>query len=101
DAPVTRFDEQGLGDEPNNLAAIASLKGYRALRWGRNVDLIITDQHSYRSEEPTERPEAAGLKSDDFPNLFPQGAMEILDAGRAYAGGHPPASIRFGQTDVP
>jgi alkaline phosphatase D len=38
--------------EPNNLLAINSLKGYRALRWGRNVELIVTDKRSYRSEEP-------------------------------------------------
>ncbi len=100
DAPVMRFDAQGLGDEPNNLSAIASLTGYRALRFGRNVDLLITDQHSYRSEEPTTRPEAAALTSDDFPDFIPQEAMEILDAGRAYAGGHPPASIRYGDAQV-
>jgi alkaline phosphatase D len=101
DAAITRFDAHGLGQEPNNLAAIASLTGYRALRWGRNVDLIITDQHSYRSEEPTDRPEAAPLSSDDFPNFIPQEAQEILDAGRAYAGGHAPATIRFGEAEVP
>jgi alkaline phosphatase D len=101
DTPITSFDAHGLGQEPNNLAAITSLTGYRALRWGRNVDLIITDQHSYRSEEPTDRPEAARLSSDDFPNLIPQEAQEILDAGRDYAGGHPPATIRFGAADVP
>ena len=101
DAPITRFDAHGLGQEANNLAAIGSLTGYRALRWGRNVDLIITDQHSYRSEEPTGRPEAEPLSSEDFPNFFPQEAQEILDAGRAYAGGHPPATIRFGAADVP
>ena len=98
DAPIERFDEQGLGEEPNNLRAIASLTGYRALRFGRNVDLIITDQHSYRSEEPVSRPEAAAFASADFPELVPQEVMEILDAGRAYAGGHPPATIRFGET---
>jgi alkaline phosphatase D len=38
DAPIERYDEHGLGQEPNNLAAIASLRG-RALRFGRNVDL--------------------------------------------------------------
>src|ERR1700746_1448451 len=27
DAPITNFDEQGLGEEPNNLAAIGSLTG--------------------------------------------------------------------------
>ncbi|HEV8702761.1 MAG TPA: alkaline phosphatase D family protein [Candidatus Polarisedimenticolia bacterium] len=101
DTPIARFDAHGLGQEPNNLAAIASLTGYRALRWGRNMDLVITDQHSYRSEEPTDRPEAERLSSDDFPNLIPQEAQEILDAGREYAGGHPPATIRFGEADVP
>ena len=50
--------EHGLGQEPNNLIAIHSLKGYRALRWGRNVELIITDQRSYRSEEPAGSDEA-------------------------------------------
>src|SRR5260370_5672629 len=44
DAPITRFDENGLGQEPNNLTAVGSLKGYRALPWGRNVELIITHQ---------------------------------------------------------
>jgi alkaline phosphatase D len=101
DAPVTHFDAQGLGDEPNNLRAIESLTGYRALCFGRNVDLIITDQHSYRSEEPVSRPEAAAFLNADFPELVPQEAMEILDAGRTYAGGHPPASVRVGEVEVP
>ena len=94
--PITSFDDHGLGQEPNNLTAIHSLKGYRALRWGRNVDLIVTDQRSYRSEDPTDRAEAKAFSSEDFPELIPQEAMEILDAGRAYNGGHPPQSIRYG-----
>jgi alkaline phosphatase D len=100
DAPVTRFDEHGLGQEPNNLAAIGSLTGYRALRWGRNVELIITDQRSYRSEEPMGRNEALAFSSDDFPELIPEEALQILDAGRTYDGGKPPASIRCGNVDV-
>jgi alkaline phosphatase D len=99
-APIDRFDEHGLGQEPNNLAAIKSLRGYRALRWGQHVDLIITDQHSYRSEEPTTRPEAVAFESADFPELFPQEAMEILDAGRAYDGGRAPATIRYGDKEI-
>jgi len=101
DAPITHFDEHGLGQEPNNLTAIGSLKGYRALRWGHNVELIITDQRSYRSEEPTNRTEAGAFTTDDFPAFMPQEAMEILDAGRAYNGGNPPASIRYGGAEVP
>jgi alkaline phosphatase D len=101
DAAISHFDENGLGQEPNNLAAINSLKGYRKLRWGRHVDLIITDQHSYRSEDPTGRVEAKAFSSRDFPELVPEEAVEILDAGLAHNQGHPPDSIRFGDTAVP
>lgn len=100
DAPVTHFDEHGLGQEANNLAAIGSLKGYRSLQWGQNVELIVTDQRSYRSEEPTDRPEASALLSDDFPEFISESAVEILDAGRTYSGGQPPEKIRFGATDI-
>lgn len=100
DAPVTRFDEHGLGQEPNNLAAIGSLRGYRALRCGRNAELIITDQRSYRSEEPTGRGEAAAFSSNNFPGFMPQEVLEIIDAGSAYDGGRPPATIRYGDTEV-
>ena len=101
DAPIEHFDAHGLGQEPNNLAAVGSLTAYRALRFGRHLDLLVTDQHSYRSEEPTGRPEAGGLGSREFPNFMPQEAMEILDAGRAFDGGRPPATIRFGDEEVP
>jgi alkaline phosphatase D len=100
DTPVTRFDEHGLGQEPNNLAAIGSLKGYRALRWGRNVELIVTDQRTFRSETPTDQPEAKPLSSNDFPEFIPEDAMEIMDAGRTYNRGQPPASIRFGGIEI-
>lgn len=101
DAEVTRFDDHGLGQEPNNLAAISSLKGYRALRWGLNVELIITDQHSYRSEEPMSRLEAAALTSHDFPEFTSEEAMEILDAGMTYNNGQPPEFIHFGDVAIP
>jgi alkaline phosphatase D len=101
DAPITKFDNHGLGEEPNNLVAIHSLKGYRTLRYGRHIDVIITDQRSYRSEEPTDRPEAEPFNSKDFPELFPQEAQEILDAGRAYNNGNPPQTIRFGEKEIP
>src|SRR5579863_4234855 len=99
-APISHFDAQGLGQEPNNLAALGSLTGYRALRWGRHVELIITDQRSYRSEEPTGRLEAQDFVSPDFPQLWPQEVLEILDAGRAAGGNKPPDSIRFGNQQI-
>lgn len=100
DAPITVFDDQGLGQEPNNLLAVSSLRGYRTIRWGRHVDLILTDQHSYRSEDPLLRPEVRALTSDDFPDVIPEEAVAVLDAGRAYAGGQPPDVIRFGTHEI-
>ena len=93
DAPITVFDDHGLGQEPNNLTAIASLTGYRAFRWGRHVELLITDQHSYRSEDPSSVPEVDPLSSKDFPEMFPEDALMVLDGGRDFAGGKPPAQI--------
>ena len=100
DTPVERFDADGFGDESNNRAAVTSLRAYRALRYGRHVELIVTDQRSHRSEIPWSAPESAAFASADFPYLFPQEAHEILDAGRAYAGGRPPSAIRFGGRDI-
>ena len=103
DTPITKFDDHGLGQEANNLAAIGSLKGYRAARWGRNVELIVTDQRSYRSEEPTDMQEAKPLLSEGFPEMIPQEAMEILDAAGTYNNGKPPATIRSvdGSVEIP
>ena len=101
DAPVTQFDSHGLGLETNNLKAIGSLRGYRSLRWGRNVELVITDQRSYRSEEPLDRPEAKAFVSEHFPEFIRQEAIEILDAGIAYNGGSPPAEIPYGNLQIP
>ncbi|MGZ5987271.1 MAG: alkaline phosphatase D family protein, partial [Caulobacteraceae bacterium] len=100
DAPVTVFDDHGLGQEPNNLAAIESLTGYRALRFGKHVELILTDQHSYRMEDPFDTPEARVLGLDDFPDFIPMEITEVLDAGRAYDGGKPPAAIRLGDKQI-
>lgn len=100
DVAIERFDAQGLGDEPNNLAAINSLIGYRTLSWGKHLELIITDQHSYRSEEPTSRAEVAALATDEFPELYPQELLEILDAGRTYRDGKPPDTIGVGDAKL-
>jgi alkaline phosphatase D len=101
DAPVARFDEQGLGQEPNNLAAIDSLHIYRRLRFGRNLDLVLTDQRSFQTENSLDTPAADPFGSEDYPNLVPEEVNEIFDAGRTYANGHAPPTIRYGGKDLP
>jgi alkaline phosphatase D len=93
DVAITPIDDDGLGIEANNLAAIGSMTGYRAMTYGRHVELILTDFHSYAMQDPTTR--AEGFDLEDFPDLFPQEALEILEAGRAYDGGRPPDIIAF------
>jgi alkaline phosphatase D len=100
DVALTRFDEHGLGLDPDNLTAIHSLTGYRSHQWGQHLELFLTDQHSYRSEDLSSREEVQ-LPGRDFLDFYPEEAMTILDAGRTYAHGNPPASIRFGDTETP
>ncbi|HMJ05816.1 MAG TPA: alkaline phosphatase D family protein [Chthoniobacterales bacterium] len=97
---IDKWDEHGVGIEPNNLAAINSLKAYRALRYGQHLDLIITDQHSYRSADPFSDP-AVGKLGPEFFGMFPEPAAQILDGGRACNGAKPPAEISFNDARVP
>ena len=101
DTPVKDFDDTGLGAEPNNLAAIDSLIGYRALRWGRHIDLILTDQHSYRSRDPGSHDEIDPLFEGDTLGFVPEKLWAQLDGGRDYANGHPPAKLSLGDKSVP
>ncbi|HYI12856.1 MAG TPA: alkaline phosphatase D family protein [Thermoanaerobaculia bacterium] len=101
DVAIKEFDRNGLGVEPNNLTAINSLKAYRALRYGKHLDLIITDQHSYRSANPFSDPSLGKLGGEEFIGMFPESEMRVLDGGRAYNGGNPPPEIRFNDAHVP
>ena len=98
---ITEFDDNGLGVEPNNLIAINSLKAYRALRYGKHLDLIITDQHSYCSADPFSDPSLGKLGGEEFIGMFPESGMQLLDGGRAFNGGNPPAEIGFNEARVP
>jgi alkaline phosphatase D len=101
DRPLERFDDHGLGLDPDNLAAIHALTLYRTFRYGRHVELILTDNRSFRAEPITNRPELARFVSHDFPLFLPQDVIEVLDAGRAANDGHAPRTIPFAGTDVP
>ncbi|HEY6179306.1 MAG TPA: alkaline phosphatase D family protein, partial [Kofleriaceae bacterium] len=101
DAPIERFDDHGLGQEPNNLAAIHSLRVYRSLRWGAHLDLILTDNRSFQMEAAMTRPEADAFQSKPHVFFQPEDVIAIFDAGKSFAGGKPPATIRFGGKDLP
>lgn len=97
DTKIERFDDQGLGDEPNNLIAINSLKIQRVLRWGRNVDLLLTDNWSFRSPSA----DGSAFVVPGFRWAFPDAANLPLEYGRLCNDGHPPANIRLNGQDIP
>lgn len=101
DVKIERWDAEGLGDEPNNRAAINSLIGYRAFRYGRHLELIITDQHSYRSRDPFDHPELDKLTPPEFIGMFQEEAAQALDGGRAFNDGRPPAELTYGGVSIP
>lgn len=94
-APLTDHDARGVFQEPNNLIAIHALRIERAFRFGKNIDMILTDNRSFMS---------APIDGSNLPSLgfgfMPETANDILEAGREYPGGAP-ATIRIGETEVP
>jgi alkaline phosphatase D len=97
DTPMETFNEDGLSEEPNNLLAINSLKIQRVLRWGKNVDLLLTDNWSFRSPD---------MSTDDlyikgFPRVSPQIPFEIMNYGRHYNNDNPPNTISLNGKEIP
>jgi alkaline phosphatase D len=94
--PLGEVDARGLSHEANNITAIQALRIERAFRFGKNIDMILTDNRSYMS---------APIDGSNLPlpafGFTPEIANDVLEAGREYAGGSPPATIRFGETEVP
>ena len=93
---LAEMDARGTGLEPNNLAAITALQIQRAFRYGKNVDMILTDNRSFMSPGGTYE----GLPQIRF-GAMPEELQIILDQGRAYAGGSPPATVRVGDVEIP
>ena len=89
------------GIEPNNLTAINSLIAYRSLRYGRHLDLILTDQHSFCGDDPTDAEGVGKIYDPTFNGMFSEPAMIALDAGRTCNGGNPPAELSFGDIRIP
>src|SRR5262249_40552175 len=84
-------DDDGLGIEPNNLKAINSLIVYRTFRYGRNLDVILTDQRTFSGPDATDVEGLEKIYDPTFNGMFSEPAMIALDAGRAFRGGKPAA----------
>ena len=91
---IDKWDANGLGLEPNNLAAIRSLITYRTLRYGKHLDLIITDQHSFSGEDPTDAQGVGDIYDPKFAGMFSEEAMIALHTRNWLATDADPAATR-------
>ncbi len=99
DAPGTDFDEDYLGQETNNMAAIGSMTIYRSLGWGRLVDLFAVDGRSYRGPRGVD-PEI--LATEEYPDApLPAELVKTLNAGRTANNGTPPETVELQGNRVP
>ena len=97
DTPITEFDEHGFGLGTDNAAAVESLTIYRAFRYGRNAELILTDNRSYKIADA----DASAVSPDGFPMFADEDTARVIDDGRTANGGKPPATLKFAGKDVP
>ncbi len=80
----------------HNQAAVDSLRIYRKLAWGKYLDIVLTDNRSYRSPPCLPDGFAASL---GLP-LNPVELVAIADGGSAYGQGKPPATLPYGDGTV-
>lgn len=88
DARFTDPNADNFVAEPNNVAAIGAMTIYRSLRWGKHVELVMTDERSYRSDHaiPEDLPPLFNLGAGqtvffDERNFLPLPIVALLDAG--------------------
>jgi len=97
---IEKFDDGGLGLEPNNIAEINSLIIYRTLRYGRHLELLLTDERSHRGPNPFDESATDKLADCGDFQMFPDDLLQVLDGGRAFNGGNPPAELEFNGAKV-
>jgi alkaline phosphatase D len=93
DAKFTVANADNFVDEPNNVAAIGAITIYRSLRFGKHVELVMTDERSYRSDHAIPE-EISGRAPFLAPrNALPLPLVNLFDQGVTANGGNPPQSI--------
>lgn len=99
--PNNRVDESNFADNPDNLKAIETMTIYRSFRFGRWLELAVTDNRSYRSDHPVpEEISGNGSVFVDPRMLLPLKLVNQLDAGRTANNGDPDSFIFAGGVQI-
>jgi alkaline phosphatase D len=84
-------DVDWIDPNADNRRALGSMTIYRAVRWGKTLEIILTDNRSYKSPPPIP-PKIEGQALPAIETVL------MLDQGRSANGGEPPAKIP--ETDI-
>ncbi len=100
DAAFTAPDADNFVAEANNKAAIGAITIYRSFRFGKHVELVMTDERSYRSDHaiPEDISSQPGFLARR--NVLPLPLVELLDQGKTANGGNPPPTIPLGSVTI-
>ena len=80
--------------EPNNEKALATLTTYRRLRFGKHVEIVLSDNRSYRSDHALAENVTSGNPLVFNPRAgLSLEAVNAFDAGKAANGGNPPDMV--------
>ncbi len=94
DVNYSVVDDDNFGDEANNRAAIASITIYRSLRYGKNIDFVVTDLRSYRSDHSIAEDLTFNNGAFFHPRTaLPKEVVRIMDEGKTANGGNPPNTV--------
>jgi alkaline phosphatase D len=98
DARFTAPNADNFVAEPNNVAAVGAMTIYRSLRWGKHVELVMTDERSYRSDHAIPEDMVALVNQIapvffDPRNFLPLPIVNLLDQGATANGGNPPLTL--------
>jgi alkaline phosphatase D len=98
DAAFTAPNADNFVDEPNNAAALGAITIYRSLRFGKHVELVMTDERSYRSDHAVPEDLTVGPLAAVFfapRNALPLPLVNTFDQGKTANGGTPPDTVSF------
>ena len=93
DESYDAVDQNNQVTESNNVKAIASMTIYRSFRYGQNVELVITDGRSYRSDHAVPEDMTDNAVFFHTRHAMPWQLVDIFDQGMTANGGSPPAEV--------
>ena len=86
DSPYLGPGQDWIDPNIDNRNALNSMTIYRTLRWGKTIELILTDNRSYKSPPP----KPPKIEGQSLPAIE---TVDLLDRGRSANAGDPPAKI--------